>query len=251
VDATTGDARWSATIPGQFASAYAPVASEGIVYTLEDAQVTAFDESTGAQLWSASDNSGTDGSLAVTLDGVYTAGPCTPDDLDPTTGATIWNSNTGCEGGGGATPVVASGYVFSPISVGTYGGNVYAADTGTLLRAFNYSVPPAVSATTIYALTDGTLQGITLGNNQVDWSFAGDGLLTTSPIVVNNYVFVGSSSGNLYALNATTGALVWTKNLGAAIAPASQITSGLTAGDGLLIVPAGNTITAYVLSTTP
>jgi outer membrane protein assembly factor BamB len=101
------------------------------------------------------------------------------------------------------------------------------------------------------------LQGIALSNNQVNWSFAGDGLLVTAPIVVNNYVFVGSSSGNLYALNASTGAQVWNQNLGAPIpGPATggsalQGQTGLAAGDGLLIVPAGNTVTAYVLSTNP
>ena len=34
-----------------------------------------------------------------------------------------------------------------------------------------------------------TLQGIALSNNQVLWSFAGDGALTNAPVVVDNYVF--------------------------------------------------------------
>jgi outer membrane protein assembly factor BamB len=82
-------------------------------------------------------------------------------------------------------------------------------------------------------------------------------MLVTSPIVVNNYVFVGSTSGNLYGLDATTGALLWTQSMGAPIPGpenggyAFQGYSGLSAGDGLLIVPAGNTVTAYVLSTNP
>jgi outer membrane protein assembly factor BamB len=101
------------------------------------------------------------------------------------------------------------------------------------------------------------LQGTTLSNNQILWSFAGDGTLLNAPIAVNNYVFIGSSSGNLYALNATTGVPVWTMNLGAPIAgPATggnlnQGATGLSAGDGLLIVPAGNTVNAFVLSTNP
>jgi outer membrane protein assembly factor BamB len=66
------------------------------------------------------------------------------------------------------------------------------------------------------------------------WSFAGDGALVTAPLVVNNYVFIGSSNGNLYALDGTSGAQLWTKNLGAA----------LPAGDGLLIVPAGQVCSA-------
>jgi outer membrane protein assembly factor BamB len=88
-------------------------------------------------------------------------------------------------------------------------------------------------------------------------AIAGDGTLVTSPIVVNNYVFVGSTSGNLYGLDTTTGALLWTQSMGAVIPGpenggyAFQAYSGLSAGDGLLIVPAGNTVTAYVLSTNP
>jgi hypothetical protein len=81
--------------------------------------VTSFNESTGAQQWSVSNLSGTNGSLAVTVDGVYTSGPCTAFDAQPTTGAVIRTNNTGCEGGGGATPVVASGVLFAPIDVAT------------------------------------------------------------------------------------------------------------------------------------
>jgi outer membrane protein assembly factor BamB len=256
VDATTGAMKWSATIPGEFATQSPPVASEGIVYILEDGDLTAFSESSGAQLWQQN-ATGTNGSVAVTIDGVYTAAPCTPNDFRPLTGTVIWSSNTGCEGGGGATPVVGSGRAYAPISPGGYGGNIYDSESGAVLGAFNYSVPPAVSATQAYVMFNSTVQGIALSNNQINWSFAGDGTLVTSPIVVNNYVFVGASSGNLYGLDATTGSLLWTQNLGAGIeSPATggsalQGYSGLSAGDGLLVVPAGNTVTAYVLSTNP
>jgi outer membrane protein assembly factor BamB len=72
---------------------------------------------------------------------------------------------------------------------------------------------------------------------------------------VNNYVFIGSQSGNLYALDASSGQQVWSQNLGAAI-PASNeygvvLYSGLAAGDGLLVVPSGTKLTAFVLSTSP
>lgn len=255
LDATTGNPKWSATIPGQFATQSPPVAAQGLVYILEDGDLTAFDEATGAQIWQQYP-SGTNGSVAVTVDGVYVAAPCTAVDLQPANGSVIWSHNTGCEGGGGETPVVAAGRAYEAIG-GLYSGNVYDPEAGTVLGAFNYSVPPAVSATHAYTLFNSTLQGVTLSNNQIDWSFAGDATLVTSPIVVNNYVFVGSTSGNLYGLDATTGTLLWTKNLGAAIPGpetggyALQGYSGLSAGDGLLIVPAGNTVTAYVLSTNP
>jgi outer membrane protein assembly factor BamB len=134
---------------------------------------------------------------------------------------------------------------------------VYAAESGQVLGAFSAGAPPAISTTGVFTLENSTLQDAALSNNQILWSFAGDGTLVTSPIVVNNFVFVGASSGNLYSLDATTSASVWTKNLGAAIAgpatggSATQGATGLSAGDGLLIVPAGNTVNAYVLSTNP
>jgi outer membrane protein assembly factor BamB len=41
------------------------------------------------------------------------------------------------------------------------------------------------------------------------WTFSGDGHLVTAPVVVNNTVFVGSSSGNVYGLDVGTGAQIW------------------------------------------
>ena len=84
------------------------------------------------------------------------------------------------------------------------------------------------------------------------WSFNGDGGLVTSAIVVNQAVIIGSSSGQVYALDAATGVQLWTTNAGAAIyAGNGNVISGLAAGDGLLVVPAGNTLSAFTLSTSP
>ena len=256
LDAGTGNPIWSATVPGQFATQSPPVAAEGLVYTLDDGVLTAFNETNGAQVWQQN-VSGTNGAPAVTVDGVYAAPVCYAFDLQPATGTVIWSNNTGCEGGGGNTPVVGSGRMYAPLSPGYYAGNVYTAETGQVVGAFSASAPPAISASSVFTLNNSTLQGTALSNNQILWSFAGDGALTNSPIVVNNYVFIGSSSGNLYALNATTGAQVWTTNLGAPVTgpatggSATQGATGLSAGDGLLIVPAGNTVNAFVLSTNP
>lgn len=110
-----------------------------------------------------------------------------------------------------------------------------------------YPAPPV--------LNNGALQAIDTSNNQVLWSFAGDGTLDTAPIAVDSYVIVGSSSGNLYALDAGSGAQIWTQNVGAAIESSSpgvvSLYTGIAAGDGLLVVPAGNEVIAYQLSTNP
>jgi len=84
------------------------------------------------------------------------------------------------------------------------------------------------------------------------WSFTGDGGLVTSPIIVDQAVIVGSSSGLVYALDAATGAQLWTTNVGSALSSGTgNVISALAAGDGLLVVPAGNTLSAFTLSTDP
>jgi outer membrane protein assembly factor BamB len=256
LDAATGSPLWSSTIPGSFATQSPPVASEGLVYTLDDGVLTAFNENTGAQVWQQG-VSGTNGAPAATVDGIYVAPVCYAIDLQPAIGTILWTNNTGCSGGGGNTPAVGSGVMYAPLSPGYYAGNVYATETGQVLSSFSASAPPAISTTSAFILNNSTLQGIALSNNQVLWSFAGDGALTNAPVVVDNYVFIGSTNGNLYALDATSGAQLWTKNLGAPITGpatggnANQGATGLSAGDGLLIVPAGNNVIAYVLSTNP
>lgn len=132
-------------------------------------------------------------------------------------------------------------------------GGIYVnATTGAQLGTFAADVVPAISSTTGFFLKSGTLTAKSLSNFSTLWSFNGDGGLVTSPIIVNQAVIVGSSSGQVYALDAATGAQLWTVNTGAAIYSGNgNVISGLTAGDGLLMVPAGNTLSAFTLSTNP
>ena len=82
------------------------------------------------------------------------------------------------------------------------------------------------------------------------WKFKGDGTLSTAPIVVNDSVFVGGTSGVLYTLD-YSGKIVWSTNVGAPIlspplpAASSPDFTGLAAGEGLIVVPASNKLVAY------
>ncbi|HUA88173.1 MAG TPA: PQQ-binding-like beta-propeller repeat protein, partial [Steroidobacteraceae bacterium] len=156
----------------------------------------------------------------------------------------------GCEGGGGATPVVANQILYSPNNSSGYDGLTYNAETGASISTYTADSPPAFTSTTGYFLQSGTLRGITVSNNTVLWSFAGDGTLVGSPIAVNQYVVIGSSSGNLYALNGATGQSVWQVTLPAPVVASVYAApfAGLAAGDGMLVVPSGTKLTAYVLS---
>lgn len=62
-------------------------------------------------------------------------------------------------------------------------------------------------------------------------------------------MYVGGSSGNVYAVDETTGASVWSDAVGAAIPAPTEFTpyplNGLAVGGDSLLVPAGHLLVCY------
>lgn len=257
-DSLTGQKNWAAPLTTNPFFNAAPTAADGLVYVVAGgATVYALNESTGSTAWTAGIFNGGDYSApAVTSDTLFLAYPCWAYAIRPATGETIWSNTTGCYTGGGATPVVANGVLYAPNETGTYNGGEFNAATGAVLGKYTADNPPAVGTLTAYMLQSGTLRAITLSSGAVTWSFTGDGTLVTSPLLINQWVIVGSSSGALFGLDAGTGAQLWQVNAGASLPRGAGWDSGiplssLSAGDGLLVVPAGTTVTAYTISTSP
>jgi outer membrane protein assembly factor BamB len=254
-DAHTGALDWSTNLTGQYTFTAAPTAADGTVYVIGTgvgSTLYARNESTGTPRWAETLNDGDNITPAVTADGIYLSYKCATHDLRPANGESIWDGDTACGSGGGGSPVAVNGLLYSPN--GTSGGEVFDAETGTNLGTYSASSPPAFTTSMGYFLQGGTLSGVKLSNNTTQWSFTGDGQLVGAPVVVNQYVFIGSGSGNLYGLDGTTGDQVWNVNLGDGIDwdfYYSMPFTGLAAGDGLLVVPSGTTVTAYTLSTDP
>lgn len=254
-DGATGASKWSSTLPGQYALDAAPTASNGMVYATESGvgvTLYGFNGATGALVWSKLLMAGDNCDPAVTPAGVYVSYPDYAGAFDPKTGANLWQVAPGGDGGGGATPVVAGGLMFAPNGSGTYSGQVLSTSTGAVVGGYIAQNLPAIGNSAGYFLQSGTLRAIDLASNAILWSFPGDGGLCSSPIVVNDIVFIGSSSGNLYALDASSGSQLWTQKMPDAVPNgpgwASGLgLSGLSAGNGLLVVPAGNTLTAFKL----
>jgi outer membrane protein assembly factor BamB len=253
-DAESGSVDWANSYPVGIGFENAPSAANGVLYlgaANTGTYVMAIDEGSGSTLWQRSVPSGTGSTPAVTSQGVYIAAPCSTDGFALLTGVSLFADSGGCEGGGGTTAVVANN-VFYSLMGGPANGIYVNATTGAQLGTFMADVVPAISPTSGFFLKSGTLTAKSLSDNSTLWSFQGDGGLVSSPIIVNQAVIVGSSSGQLYGLNAATGAQLWTTNAGGAITGGtSNVISGLAAGDGLLVVPAGTTVSAYTLSTNP
>jgi outer membrane protein assembly factor BamB len=254
-DASSGKPSWAAQMPGQYGFDAAPTAANGIVYVGgagTGGTVYAVNEANGKVLWTASVENGDESSPAISLDGsgkpdgIYVSYPCQVYKFDPTTGASLWHYNGPCEGGGGKTAAYANGLLY----VRDGGGTIFDAATGNETGAFNGGTIPALGSTTGYFMSGHTLQGVNLSTRSAIWSFTGDGSLVTAPIAVDQTVFVGSASGNVYALDAASGNQLWSGAAGAAIdgpdeQNVSQPLTGMAAGEGYLVVPAGTTVAGW------
>ena len=247
-DAASGRTNWAISLPGyDFTSA--PTAAHGDVYVGGDGALYAVTQATGEPVWSAPVANGDESSPAVDATGVYVTYACGQDyDFEPFSGHLIWHHNPACSGGGGKTPAIANGSVYGRDS----GGNlILSADSGQTQGSFSSTPIPALGGGRAFTVGGGALTAISQsGLGAIAWTFAGDSHLDTAPLLVGNLVFEGSSSGEIYAVDAATGTKVWSANVGAAIpGPDEQNVSapltGLAAGEGTLVIPAASTLTAY------
>jgi outer membrane protein assembly factor BamB len=252
-DAASGTPLWSVSLPNQSFFTSPPTAVNGVVFTGgagSGGTVYAVDETNGAVLWTRDVENGDHSSPAVTQGNVFVSYSCPQSyAFAATSGQQLWHDDSCCSGGGGKTPVVHAGQVYvrddfcDPTN-----GLVLDANTGAVIGGFNADRPPAFIGNLALYFQSGTLVGVDIPSGQVLWSFAGDGGLTSAPLIVNQTIYIGSDSGTLFGLN-TSGQQIWSTQVGAAIpAPDEQnalLTTGLGAGDGLLIVPIDSVLVAY------
>jgi uncharacterized protein YjbI with pentapeptide repeats/outer membrane protein assembly factor BamB len=160
-------------------AAWTPTIADGVVY-ISGGDVSAVKASSGRQLWSVDPTatSGCDGGQPAVTDGVayVTCGDGNLYALNAATGATLWSYSNG--GNDLMSPAVAGGVVYVGDALG--------------------HVVHAISTT----------------SHQQVWSYTTGDRIGTVPAVANGTVYVSSFDGNLYALNATTGAKEWAFNYG-------------------------------------
>lgn len=116
-DPASGKEIWTVTLPGQYSFTSPPTFADGVVYTGGSGSggtLYAVDAVGGAVLWTRPVANGDNSSPAVTADGVYVSYACEQTyAFAPKSGDPIWHHETDCSGGGGRTPVLADGGVWS------------------------------------------------------------------------------------------------------------------------------------------
>jgi outer membrane protein assembly factor BamB len=216
--------KWKATTGGAIVSS--PTLAKGVAYVGSyDGNIYAFNANTGAQIWNYSIGKiGFSSTLAVVNGKLYTG----PDDgnvycLDATTGNKLWQAVATI---GSGSPTVTGGMVYV-----AGGSTLYCFNANSGVKVWNFSaggaIPgaPTVADGAVYISANGIagdegfhvikLNATTgaLIYNVVLPGFVGGFSVptsTTAPLTVGDgMVFARGTSRYNYALNATSGAIIW------------------------------------------
>lgn len=216
-----------------------PVVSGGRVFTLDALTLVSAVSTSGALIWQrnvlpdgADENDATGGGLAVEGNVLYVAsgfGSVTA--LDASTGATIWTQDLETAGAGAPTIsgdlvyVVAgdmTGWALNK-SDGRVQWQVAASASGS--NVLGAPAPIMADDLTVFAFGSGEMQAVFRrgGLRRWDASVLGErkgralakiGDVTGQPIEANGIIYAGNQSGRLVAVNAGSGARVWSVNEG-------------------------------------
>src|SRR5581483_78298 len=219
--------------------------ADGVVYAAMYGQgggagigfMFALNASTGALLWSTSAPHEGGASTAAVANGAvyfastdhYNSGVLVA--LDAHTGDRLW-AYEGDPSWSAGPPVVANGVVYFTGN----DGNLYAVDASTGKTLWVHdgvgSTPaPAVVGGMVFVSSARNLYALNATTGKQVWNFAvgTNELLSASPAVANGVVYISSSvgnnttltgTGNIYALNTSTGAKLWSYPLkGAGFSP--------------------------------
>ncbi|MEA2204993.1 MAG: hypothetical protein QOE77_1769 [Blastocatellia bacterium] len=262
-DASSGAFLWRRSLLSDWTYSFtaAPTAFGGSVFVLGEgigARLFSLSQQDGSITWSTFMQSGGHSSPTVSQTCLYVSFAnlhvtC----YSPGTGEVIWERGQ-ATGGGGKTSVLFNDRLYVRDNAAD-NNLVLNATTGTDIASYDVKLfpkgrAPAFSGSTGYFVRAGTLLARDAASLTVKWSFNSDNI-TTAPIVVNGYVYVGSYTGTLYALDANTGANVWSRKLGEHILEPdesnAQLLTGFAAANGLLVGSAENTLFAFQSAPAP
>jgi outer membrane protein assembly factor BamB len=249
-DASTGAQSWVVQLPLQSFFTSAPTASNGTVYVggaENGGTLYAVDEATGAVKWTAGVANGDNSSPAVGSAGVFVSYACEQTYGFALDGSPLWHYSTGCEGGGGRTPVLHGGDLYVRDAFGAPPAIIDAA-TGALVGTFASTTAPAFDGGFMATQSSGTVAGWDASGTRV-WQSSGSDYVT-APLIANGYVVVGRGNGTIDLLREQDGTVVWSGSAGSTINPVDEHDAvslvGLTIGDGALAVPAGTRLSVFV-----
>lgn len=214
---------WTAEVTGDFHEFPTPVIVDGLVYYPQDSggdSLFALDSTTGEVIWRYSVGS-TDDAVTVS-DGLLWISSDSLFCLNAQTGGRIWAR--GEADGGGGSPVLADGCVFAGRTEGfpdyTSFVSCFESSTGELLWTKMLS-GGLVSCMTeydgmlfvpTYAYQDSTcLYALDAGTGDLVWESDSiyEGFWDSSPVIVDDVLYICDTNGNALGIDPQTGDLIW------------------------------------------
>jgi outer membrane protein assembly factor BamB len=237
--AADGASLWSAQLAlPNGAGAWPPVAVDGVLYVSVAGEVYALTEDSGFQTWSAPTLPSSSGaSPDVDSSGVYVGSPCAQTNGFTMSGAARWPTSSCVDEGATASVRMGEAWVpSSPIN------GIVDLSTGALAGIpYSFDRIPEIDAQGIFLLMSG---GAITSYAGPFWTFTGDGALDSTPVIAGGLVFVRSWKGTLFAVDLSTGHVVWSGPAGVALTASTWqtggylgLTDGVAASGGIVVVP--------------
>jgi outer membrane protein assembly factor BamB len=245
--ASTGHELWAVQMPGQYAFTAPPTAYDGVVYVSgagTGGTVYAVSEADHVVRWKGSVENGDASSPAVDDTGAYVSYASQQDYRFSLRGRLVWHHTTCCEGGGGSTAVLHGDSVYARGLPASDTPLILSKSSGNSTGSFATATAPAFDSTNMYTLQAGNVVAVPPSGSPDRWE-SGNGTFVTAPVVSGGVVYCGGSDGTVYGLSASTGVQVWAGTAGSTILPNADVVVGMAIGGGLLVVPAGNALTAF------
>jgi outer membrane protein assembly factor BamB len=157
--------------------------------------------------------------------------------LDAANGQIIWSVTQ--DQGAFSSPAIANGRLY--IAIHNRGLLALDANTGSQLWLAAMPGPqwssPAIESGRVFvgSRDDQKLYAFDAATGNTLWTATTNDWVQTSPAVANGVVYIGNNAGNLYALNAQSGALIWQT----AFAPGFGSLSSPTVANGVVYIASG------------
>jgi outer membrane protein assembly factor BamB len=241
LDLGTGKKLWEKNVSSPIRSS--PTASAERVFVVSrDGQVYCLSGSDGSELWSfrgMPERASILSNQSPAVDGDFVIVPYPTGDiiaLSVHDGRAVWSDSLSrsrtasslAAMSDASRPAVDRGFVF----VAGHGGRTVANTQRTGERMWSLNVasiqPPAIAGDTVYVVdTGGQAMAISRSEGKIHWTAKLPGGSTWSgPVLAGNQLWLASSKGNLVSVDAVTGRVVATQDMGAPVFIAPVVAGG-------------------------
>jgi outer membrane protein assembly factor BamB len=218
----------------------AAVVDNGVVYYgygISSYELDALHASTGALLWKYPGSAPFPYTSAVADGSIYAYSNYVLYALNASTGVQLWQYDTCVNGVCSSTllsPVVVNGVVYVNMGDGPYFA-IYALDgaDGTLLWKWDNSTsgalyPPAVGDGMVYTCSsDHNVYALNASTGALVWSYSTTDWVASGPVLSGGAAYVAANDGTVYALNEESGALLWKNVIGYPVGENPAVVEGV------------------------